>query len=58
MDSPPATRQPLSRPLKIALWVVGILLAIPLIAIIVLLIFMLMMNGLAIYLRNRFERRW
>ncbi len=27
-------------------------------AIIVLLIFMLMMNGLAIYLRNRFERRW
>src|SRR5688500_11857100 len=27
-------------------------------AIIVLLIFMLMMNGLAIYLRNKFERRW
>ncbi|MBA2636569.1 MAG: phosphate ABC transporter permease PstA, partial [Sphingomonas sp.] len=27
-------------------------------AIIVLLIFMLMMNGLAIYMRNRFERRW
>lgn len=27
-------------------------------AIIVLLIFMLLMNGLAIYLRNRFERRW
>jgi phosphate transport system permease protein len=27
-------------------------------AIIVLLVFMLMMNGLAIYLRNRFERRW
>ncbi|MEO6580801.1 MAG: phosphate ABC transporter permease PstA [Sphingomicrobium sp.] len=27
-------------------------------AIIVLLIFMLVMNGLAIYLRNRFERRW
>jgi phosphate transport system permease protein len=27
-------------------------------AIIVLLLFMLMMNGLAIYLRNRFERRW
>jgi phosphate transport system permease protein len=27
-------------------------------AIIVLLVFMLMMNGLAIYMRNRFERRW
>ncbi|WP_156678850.1 phosphate ABC transporter permease PstA [Sphingomonas profundi] len=27
-------------------------------AIIVLLIFLLLMNGLAIYLRNRFERRW
>ena len=27
-------------------------------AIIVLLVFMLMMNGLAIYLRNRFEQRW
>jgi phosphate transport system permease protein len=27
-------------------------------AIIVLLVFMLLMNGLAIYLRNRFERRW
>ena len=27
-------------------------------AIIVLLLFMLVMNGLAIYLRNRFERRW
>jgi phosphate transport system permease protein len=27
-------------------------------AIIVLLVFMLMMNGLAIYLRNRFERQW
>jgi len=27
-------------------------------AIIVLLLFMLMMNGLAIYMRNRFERRW
>ncbi|MDT0575166.1 phosphate ABC transporter permease PstA [Croceicoccus sp. F390] len=27
-------------------------------AIIVLLIFLLMMNGVAIYLRNRFERRW
>jgi phosphate transport system permease protein len=27
-------------------------------AIIVLLIFMLLMNGLAIYLRNKFERRW
>src|SRR3954471_16008183 len=27
-------------------------------AIIVLLLFMLMMNGIAIYLRNRFERRW
>ncbi len=27
-------------------------------AIIVLLIFMLMMNGLAIYMRNRFEQRW
>jgi phosphate transport system permease protein len=27
-------------------------------AIIVLLLFMLLMNGLAIYLRNRFERRW
>ncbi|MGI8931030.1 MAG: phosphate ABC transporter permease PstA, partial [Sphingomicrobium sp.] len=27
-------------------------------AIIVLLIFMLLMNGLAIYLRNRFEQRW
>ncbi|HEU5482153.1 MAG TPA: phosphate ABC transporter permease PstA [Sphingomicrobium sp.] len=27
-------------------------------AIIVLLVFMLMMNGLAIYLRNRFERKW
>lgn len=27
-------------------------------AIIVLLIFLLMMNGLAIYLRNKFERRW
>ena len=27
-------------------------------AIIVLLVFMLVMNGLAIYLRNRFERRW
>ena len=27
-------------------------------AIIILLLFMLVMNGLAIYLRNRFERRW
>jgi len=27
-------------------------------AIIVLLLFLLVMNGLAIYLRNRFERRW
>ena len=27
-------------------------------AIIVLLVFLLAMNGLAIYLRNRFERRW
>ncbi|HVM21788.1 MAG TPA: phosphate ABC transporter permease PstA [Sphingomicrobium sp.] len=27
-------------------------------AIIILLLFMLLMNGLAIYLRNRFERRW
>ena len=27
-------------------------------AIIVLLVFMLLMNGLAIYLRNQFERRW
>jgi phosphate transport system permease protein len=27
-------------------------------AIITLLIFMLLMNGLAIYLRNRFERHW
>jgi phosphate transport system permease protein len=27
-------------------------------AIIVLLAFMLLMNGLAIYLRNRFERKW
>jgi len=27
-------------------------------AILVLLVFMLLMNGLAIYLRNRFERRW
>jgi phosphate transport system permease protein len=27
-------------------------------AIIVLLLFMLLMNGVAIYLRNRFERRW
>ena len=27
-------------------------------AIIVLLLFMLLMNGLAIYLRNKFERRW
>jgi len=27
-------------------------------AIIVLLVFMLLMNGIAIYLRNRFERRW
>jgi phosphate transport system permease protein len=27
-------------------------------AIIVLLVFMMLMNGLAIYLRNRFERRW
>ena len=27
-------------------------------AIIVLLVFMLLMNGLAIYLRNRFEQRW
>ena len=27
-------------------------------AIIVLLLFMLLMNGIAIYLRNRFERRW
>jgi len=27
-------------------------------AIIVLLLFMLLMNGLAIYLRNRFEQRW
>jgi phosphate transport system permease protein len=27
-------------------------------AIIVLLLFLLMMNGLAIYLRNKFERRW
>ena len=27
-------------------------------AIIVLLVFLLVMNGMAIYLRNRFERRW
>ena len=27
-------------------------------AILVLLVFMLLMNGLAIYLRNKFERRW
>ena len=27
-------------------------------AIIVLLLFLLAMNGLAIYLRNKFERRW
>ena len=27
-------------------------------AIIVLLIFLLLMNGLAIYLRNRFEKKW
>ena len=27
-------------------------------AIIVLLLFLLAMNGLAIYLRNRFEKRW
>jgi phosphate transport system permease protein len=27
-------------------------------AILVLLVFMLLMNALAIYLRNRFERRW
>ena len=27
-------------------------------AIIVLLIFLMLMNSLAIYLRNRFERRW
>jgi phosphate transport system permease protein len=27
-------------------------------AIIVLLVFLLAMNGLAIYLRNRFEKRW
>ena len=27
-------------------------------AIIVLLVFLLAMNGLAIYLRNKFERRW
>ena len=27
-------------------------------AIIVLLVFLLVMNGLAIYLRNRFEQRW
>ena len=27
-------------------------------AIIVLLLFMLLMNGVAIYLRNRFEQRW
>jgi phosphate transport system permease protein len=27
-------------------------------AIIVLLVFLLVMNGLAIYLRNRFEKRW
>ena len=27
-------------------------------AIIVLLVFMLLMNGIAIYLRNRFEQRW
>ena len=27
-------------------------------AIIVLLLFLLVMNGLAIYLRNRFEKRW
>ena len=27
-------------------------------AIIVLLLFLLVMNGVAIYLRNRFERRW
>lgn len=39
MDSPPATRKPLSRPLKIVLWVTGILIAIPLIAIIFLLTF-------------------
>jgi phosphate transport system permease protein len=25
---------------------------------VVLLIFLLMMNGIAIYLRNRFEKRW
>ena len=27
-------------------------------AIVVLLIFLLVMNGIAIYLRNRFEKRW
>jgi phosphate transport system permease protein len=27
-------------------------------AIIVLLVFLLLMNGLAIYLRNRFEKKW
>jgi phosphate transport system permease protein len=27
-------------------------------AIVVLLLFLLVMNGLAIYLRNRFEKRW
>ncbi|HEU4852824.1 MAG TPA: AsmA family protein [Telluria sp.] len=37
MESPPATRKPLSRPVKIALWVAGILIAIPLVAAIFLL---------------------
>ena len=39
MDAPPRTHKALSRPAKIALWVVGVLAAIPLIAIIFLLTF-------------------
>ena len=39
MDAPPRTHKALSRPAKIALWVVGVLAAIPLIAIVFLLTF-------------------
>lgn len=39
MHAPPSTHQALTRPAKIALWVVGVLVAIPLIAIIFLLTF-------------------
>ena len=39
MHSPPVARKPLSRPLKIALWAIGVLIAIPLIAVVILLTF-------------------